>query len=162
MDKIDLYLIHFCNFTSMKFFRQILILFFASVIFFGTVGVNVFVHYCKIDGVDYSFIVPKDDHCNKEEAVESCCVIKKEVSKSEEQLNEDCCSDQVTSFKIASEIFQKELNPNQFVSVSVFKPIIVFAVLTSSFEPDFQYFNFRQPIPKSGKDLLIQNQIFTI
>jgi hypothetical protein len=146
----------------MNFFKQILILFFASVIFFGTVGVNVFAHYCKIDGVDYSFIVPKDDHCFKEAAEESCCLSKVEISTDEEQLNENCCSDEMTSFKIASEIFQKEINAHQFIAVSASVPLLVYAVVVKDFAPDFDYFNFRQPIPKSGRDLLIQNQIFTI
>ncbi len=146
----------------MKFFRQILILFFATVIFVGTVGVNVFAHYCKIDGVDYSFISPKEEHCQKETVETSCCKLDIEIAKDEPQVNEDCCSDQVTSFKISSEIFQKEISQNQII------------VQTSSLEPiyqvcaayevstDLHYFNHRQPIPKWGRDLLIQNQLFRI
>lgn len=146
----------------MKFFRQILVVFFATVIFFGTVGVNVFAHYCKIDGVDYSFIVQKDDHCSKEQAEDSCCLIKMEVEKDVKQLDEDCCSDEVTSFKIASEIFQKEIGTSGVIAVATFKPFEVFSVTAKDYQPNFHYFNFRQPIPKSGRDLLIQNQVFSI
>ena len=149
-------------FTPMKFFRQILILFFAAVIFFGTVGVNVFAHYCKIDGVDYSFIVPKEDHCNKEEATDSCCMAKVEIAKDQEQVNEDCCSDEVTSFKISSEIFQKEINSNHIIALSHYNPTLIHAIAIQDSEPDFNYYNLRQPIPKSGRALLIQNQVFTI
>jgi hypothetical protein len=146
----------------MKFFRQILILFFATVIFVGTVGVNVFAHYCKIDGVDYSFISPKEDHCQKETIEASCCKLDVQVSKEEPQVNDDCCSDQVTSFKISSEIFQKEIGQNQIIALSsTINPIYQ---ISSSFEvnTDLHYFNHRQPIPKWGRDLLIQNQLFRI
>lgn len=146
----------------MKFFKQILILFFATVIFTGTVGVNVFAHYCKIDGVDYSFISPKEDHCNKEKEQESCCLPAIKTSKEETQVNDDCCSDEVTSFKITSELFQKEINNNHIVAVSSpIEPFIYSSIILEE-SPNLNYFNYRQPIPKWGRDLLIQNQLFRI
>ncbi len=146
----------------MKFFRQILILFFASLIFLGTVGVNVFAHYCKIDGVNYSVLVPIEDHCQKEEMKDSCCLVDTKIAKDETQYSEDCCSDQVTSFKISSELFQKDIN-NKFVLAQIYTfPKITQLVASIDVNPDFNYFNFRQPIPKWGRDLLIQNQLFRI
>lgn len=146
----------------MQFFRQILVVFFASVIFLGTVGVNVFAHYCKVDGVDYSFIVQNEDHCSKEQAEDACCMIKIAIEKDAKQLEEDCCSDEVTSFKIASEIFQKEISSSQVIAVSTLRSLEVFLVTAKDYQPNFHYFNDRQPIPKSGRALLIQNQVFSI
>ena len=146
----------------MNFFRQILILFFATVIFTGTVGVNVFAHYCKIDGVDYSFLAPNDDHCVNEETLDSCCMAKVDLVESDLHMQDDCCSDEVNSFKISSEIFQKEYNENQIVISSHFSPMLIPVIAIQDYETDLHYFNLRQPIPKSGRDLLIQNQIFRL
>ena len=146
----------------MKFFRQILIFFFATVIFLGTVGVNVFAHYCKIDGVDYSFISPKEDHCQKETIESSCCKLDVQISKEEPQVNDDCCSDEITSFKISSQIFQKEIGHDQFVAITSSNNPIYDISSFSEANPDLTYFNHRQPIPKWGRDLLIQNQLFRI
>ena len=132
------------------------------VIFLGTVGVNVFAHYCKIDGVDYSFIAPNDDHCVDEQTLDSCCVAKVDVVESPPPTPAPPPPPQVTSFKISSEIFQKEFNKNQIVISSHFSPMLITVIAIQDSEPDFHYFNFRQPIPKSGRDLLIQNQIFRI
>ena len=146
----------------MNFFRQILIFFFATVIFLGTVGVNVFAHYCKIDGVDYSFLAPNDDHCIDEETLDSCCAVETNLADSDLHMQDDCCSDEITSFKISSEIFQKEFNKNQVTIATYDRPMVIEATAVQDCQAELQYFNLRQPIPKWGRDLLIQNQIFRL
>ncbi len=146
----------------MKFFRQILILFFATVIFTGTVGVNVFAHYCKIDGVDYSFILPKEEHCKKEKVETSCCLSDVKTASEAIQIEEDCCSDEVTSFKIASEIFQKEVGNFQLLSFFSSYPSGSYVFVSEKIESSLTYFNAKEPTPKWGRALLIQNQVFRL
>ena len=73
-----------------------------AVLFIGTVGVNVFEHICKEDGISVSYFVNSgedqcgkhhDEHVQKEES-KSCC------HKKESKNDNGCCSDDVEYFKL--------------------------------------------------------------
>lgn len=81
----------------MKFVRVISYLF-AVLLFAGAVGVDVFTHICKKDGVEQAFVINTIDHCESEtEELPDCCQSK------EHQDEDDCCDDEVEHFKIDSD-----------------------------------------------------------
>ena len=77
--------------------RSILLIFFISLLFVGTIGIPVFTHSCQKEGQFTSYFLPLNDHCEKEEISDlpPCC--KKEK---EEKDKKDCCNDETEVFKL--------------------------------------------------------------
>jgi hypothetical protein len=135
---------------------QIVSLTLAIFTFAGSVGVGIFTHFCEKDGIEQSFIIPQKHHCEEEkEAIPACC------QHEEKSLENDCCSDQMDFFQVDFESFQtfSELifapiatfNSNTFIYLA---PVQVEEILVS---------NYANPPPqRTGKQILIQNQVFRI
>ncbi|MBI2257456.1 MAG: hypothetical protein HYU67_00980 [Flavobacteriia bacterium] len=150
----------------MKFLklRQLILLTLLLVFTVTTVGVSVFTHFCKKDGVSRSFFVQKTHQCAPAVEVISCCS-KKENNHCSSRITVEkgkCCSDSFENYKLSSEqenySFSFKLSIlriQEFAVYSEFVPEILLAQTTS---------NLLEPPPKhkSGKEILLFNQVFRI
>jgi hypothetical protein len=136
-----------------------------GLIFFGSVGVSVFSHFCSIKGTDYSFFVKKEDSCkikvSNQVKIESCC--HKKVQESNEKISsEKCCKEEMSVYKLNTENYSKILKLKQHVkyykSFSYFSEL--FPTIFSKEEQIAQ--NENGPPIKSGKKIIIENQVFRI
>ncbi len=74
--------------------KNLFITFLLSIVFIGTVGVRVFTHSCKEDGVFKTYFVQVNNHCeDKKVELPPCCQKEKEKKK-------DCCHDETEVFKL--------------------------------------------------------------
>lgn len=145
----------------MQLTRKISVFIFAFVIFMGSIGVNVFAHFCKVDGVDYSYMVPSSHACAQEKIEESCCHAPKK-EKHETEAKKNCCNEEVKSFRISSELLQKSAPELHTYYVPVATPVnIVFAEVTFHSTPQISFCDTRPP-PKKGQEILILHQVFRI
>lgn len=132
--------------------------------FIGNVGMSVFTHSCKEDGVFRSYFVKTQDHCesNKKELVHPCCQ-PTDLDENEIHLKENnCCNDEVNVFKI-------NLDYCSEYHVAISQVSICELPLNYNFA--FKYINesvksgqsFTDPPPRtSGRELLIKHQVFRI
>lgn len=147
----------------MRWYKQLTILLFAAVIFTGSVGISEFAHFCKVDGVDYSYVLPVKHACKEDVAEkDTCCKAPVKVKENQEQAKSDCCKDEVKSYKISSDIFQK--SAPELIKVYLPSPTPAYVVLAAI---PLETGNGNQPYtqrppPKSGQEILIQNQVFRI
>jgi hypothetical protein len=74
--------------------KGFIIFFFTVVLFIGNIGVPVFTHACKEDGVFRSFFIETADHCEKENVdLPPCC-------ESEKSQEDDCCHDETSLIQL--------------------------------------------------------------
>ena len=74
--------------------KNLFITFLLSIVFIGTVGVRVFTHSCKEDGVFKTYFVQVNNHCeDKKVELPPCCQKEKEKKK-------DCCHDETEVFML--------------------------------------------------------------
>lgn len=130
--------------------------------FLGNVGLRVFTHSCEEDGVFRSYFVELQDHCEDktEEVLPPCCQKEKNTS-CEVKVEDDCCSDEVDVYKISLDYFSQyelaapDLDLAQSVSIRWFQPEFI----SASFNPE----HYIHPPPiRTGREILIQNQVFRI
>ncbi len=141
----------------MNVIRNIFFLAFTLFTFVGSIGVGVYSHFCSKDGLEQSYFVRQAHHCDEEEVVvPSCC-----KHDSKEELKSDCCSDQVQIVQINLDYFQQ-------ISTFIFTPFIVPSTVYEVLEgykiaEVVDKCNLANPPPKlSGRDIIIQNQVFLI
>ncbi len=153
-------LIELLYFCAVKHCRSIIILFFAVSLFVGSVGIHVFEHFCKVDGTEYSFFVPSAHSCEPAKKIKSCCHEK--VEKKSHSFKENCCEEDLISFKITSNFIQKDFQNNQQLAVTSAHQLFIFEVnfmLRNKLVCDFP---INRPPPKKGQEILILNQVFRI
>lgn len=144
----------------MKQLKTLLIISGLLILFVGNIGVNVFKHICKEDGVWTSYFVKtSDDHCEKKAKVlnhvKSCC------SKEEKKEKDGCCNDQTEYFKIKLDFFNDP---------SIVVPHLSAVIIPSHFEFVYseskkEYFSkkyINPPPKKAGRDILTLHQVFII
>jgi len=69
--------------------KSIVLLAALLVLFVGNVGVNVYKHICKMEGVSTAYVIPPaEDHCKKEKPTKKIC-----CSNSKQEQKDDCCND---------------------------------------------------------------------
>lgn len=132
--------------------------------FVGNIGFSVFTHSCEEDGVFRSYFVQLQDHCEDkaEEVLPPCCQKEQKKACDDEQLESDCCNDQVDVYKI---------NMDSFTDYKVTVPDLIFvdngslfishnnASVIANYNPE----HYIHPPPNlSGRDILIRNQVFRI
>lgn len=134
----------------MHLIRNVFILSMVSLLVMGSVGIDVFKHICKEDGVTVTLFVEADHHC-KEEVQASCC------SGHDEK---DCCDDEVQHVQIQPDYFNDFFFPEfHYTAVELnIKP--VFVELSPSEKPLIG--NFPQPPPLSGRQILTHKQVWII
>lgn len=119
-----------------------------------------FEHFCKVDGTEYSFFVPATHSCKPTKKSKSCC--HEEREKQSHSFKENCCEEDLISFKITSNFIQKDFQHNQqYIAIQPQKPF--------NFSANFNLrkelvctFPVKRPPPKKGQEILILNQVFII
>lgn len=87
-----------------------------AIFLIGTMGVTTYKHFCSIDGASVSFFSPKEHVCDDDMMAHSsskdeheCC--EKPAPSTDLMLQDDCCQDEVQSFKISDD-YNFESNAN--------------------------------------------------
>lgn len=144
--------------------HKIVIYVFALVIFTGTIGINKFVHFCLVDGVDYSYVIPQEHVCKPVEIEKSCCHSETTDADDhhDETADDHCCKEDVRSFKIASDFIQKTPSPLDWTLIAPTTAAFFwsYTIPTKSNKPLFGFIS--RPPPKSGREILIDHQVFRI
>jgi hypothetical protein len=152
----------------MNAIKQTSTLILVGILFLGSVGVNVFAHFCKLDGTELSLFTPPAHAC--ETKIESSCCHAPSTSEIH-SANEhgvsasDCCQETNFLFKIATDFSPSE---DAFVVVKG----INFPLATIDSVPmyDFLFSEenatsipfLRPPPSQSGRDIFTSNQQFRI
>lgn len=132
--------------------------------FVGNIGFSVFTHSCEEDGIFRSYFVQLQDHCEDkaEEVLPPCCQKEQKKGCGDEQLESDCCNDQVDVYKINLDFFTdyKVTVPDMiFVENSTLFIFDNNASVIANYNPE----HYIHPPPiLSGRDILIRNQVFRI
>jgi hypothetical protein len=129
-------------------------------VFVGNIGINVFIHSCKEDGIMQSYFLKSEEHCtgiscNEEnKTVKLCCnKIKKK---------EGCCSDEIKTYHVRFDYFEAQ---------DTIFPILPFLPEVFHYSEKFRCDGIENTFSRStkpppdkppGKQLLIQYQIFLI
>jgi hypothetical protein len=132
------------------FYTSIIILF----VFIGNIGVNVFTHSCKEDGESHSIFVKIEHECGADKDIPSCC--KKESEK------KDCCSDEVSFFKVKFDFFHSYDIHIPFLAVVEKQPLIVFEAPFLKEKSITSIYPTRPPPKPSGQEILLLYQNFRI
>jgi hypothetical protein len=139
--------------------KGIIIFFFTVVLFIGNIGVPVFTHACKEDGVFRSFFIETADHCEKEDInLPPCC-------ESEKSQEDDCCHDETNLIQLKLD-YSLTWNQFHFTDYYFFQAPQIQAIFTENSVLSTTTLSTnkgKDPPPKSwGKALLIEQQVFRI
>jgi hypothetical protein len=145
-----------------KVFKNILICFWIAYLFIGNIGVAVFKHYCEEDGVFTSYFINNQNHCSEETSkstLPDCC---KKEQPHKEQINEDCCSDDLQVVKVKLDFFDDDEIHQQITDI-VTTPHIPFKIGFCAENNLAEVWHYVNPPPnKLGRKILIQHQVFRI
>lgn len=144
--------------------HNILIYTFALVIFTGTIGIHKFVHFCLVDGVDYSYVIPQEHTCKPVEEEKSCCHNESasEDEHHDETADDHCCKEDVRSFKIASDFIQKAPSSLDWTCIVPATTPTFWSYITPTKTNKIRSGFISRPPPKSGREILIDHQVFRI
>lgn len=77
---------------------QLISAFFVALLFTGAVGIDVFTHICKEDGIEKAFVINTIDHCESEqEDLPDCC------QSDDHDDEDDCCDDEIEHYQVESD-----------------------------------------------------------
>lgn len=153
----------------MKLSVRFVLCFLAITVFFTSIGLSIFTHFCEEDGAFVSYVLPANDHCGEEEAVEvlpPCC--QKEIETCHTSVpvidQEDCCSDEFSWIKLS--VDQDQWPVVKCKSVWIGQLSQAFSVQQTT-QPTYlcpQVVNNAVDPPPSplGRDILIKHQVFRI
>lgn len=84
---------------------QLISIFFMALLFTGAVGIDVFTHICKKDGIEQAFVINTIDHCESEqEDLPDCCQSLEDQDEDDCCDDEDdCCDDEMDHYKVDSD-----------------------------------------------------------
>ncbi len=136
-----------------------------TLIFVGSVGVSVFAHFCSIDGTDYSYFLKSEEKCapkTVELKQESSCCHEKETDSKIVFKTEKCCKEEVSYYKLNTENYSKIIKLKEHVKY--YKAFSYFSELFPTiFSKEEQIAQIESSPPtKSGKEIIIENQVFRI
>lgn len=139
-----------------------------GLLFFGSVGVNVFAHFCEADGTSISFVAPVEHECAPAVEPAPCCHAEKPIGKMscdprDGAAEKSCCSDQMWNYKIPSD-FQSNntVTEQQQVEAIVPAEIVVEHLVVNENITQVEERFYEAPPPKSGMDILILKQVFRL
>lgn len=141
--------------------KQLLLIFFSVLLFFGNVGISIFTHSCREEGLSKSIFLASND-CNSNLSSDACCEEEEEDACCEEDKN-TCCSDETQIVKLDEKYIQNHGITK--ILISEFDIPTIFYHSTPPFILGEIYLcinNWKEPPPKSRKIILIQNQVFRI
>lgn len=144
----------------MKYFRTIFILGLLSLLFVGNIGVNVFKHICKEDGVSVSYIVDQgEESCDNhsiQHDVPPCC-----HSNEEEEKEDDCCSDEILYFKLHVDA-EQHFVPNFSFSTPAELPAELEWSAAVEYAEQEVSLGYITPPPPDSRELLLLKQVWII
>ena len=132
-------------------------------LFVGSVGISVFEHVCKEDGVSLSFFVNNgESECEKHHDEHQEEVKSKKCCHKEESSEEDgCCSDDMEYFKLKVDLdshAQQKIIP-ELIAAKINSRIIVpeFSTLEDHYTSDYV-----NPPPPKSEEIRINKQVWII
>ncbi len=134
----------------MLLIRNVFLLSIVSLLVMGSVGIDVFKHICKEDGVTVTLFVEADHHC-KEEVQSSCC------SGHDEK---DCCDDEVEHVQIQPDYYNNFFSPEWMAIVT--PKSVSFEFKEEVISEGINVASYPQPPPLSGRQLLTNKQVWII
>ena len=139
--------------------KQVLLIFFSVLLFLGNVGISIFTHSCREEGLSKSFFLASNDRTTNlssdaccEEEEDACC---------EEDKN-TCCSDETQIVKLDEKYIQNHGITKILISEFDIPTIFYHSKNVLSAESHLCINKWKAPPPKSRKTILIQNQVFRI
>lgn len=138
----------------MSLLRSTLLSFGILLLFVGNIGVNIYTHSCKEDGVSISYFVNSgEEHCaNHKEKTPPCC------NRSEKE--SDCCNDELDLVKINLDFYH---TAQEFQCPIITSELIsVFTTYYIAESQSKQISNYEDPPPIPSRELLIRKQVFII
>ena len=142
--------------------KQVLLIFFSVLLFFGNVGISIFTHSCREEGLSKSIFLASND-CNSNLSSDACCEEEEEESccEAEEDKN-TCCSDETQIVKLDEKYIQNHGISKILISEFDIPTIFYHSKNILSAESHLCINKWKAPPPKSRKTILIQNQVFRI
>ena len=143
--------------------KQVLLIFFSVLLFFGNVGISIFTHSCREEGLSKSIFLASNDCntnlssdacCEEEEYEDTCCEVKED--------KDACCSDEVQVIKLDEKYIQNHGITKILISEFDIPTIFYHSKNVLPAEIHLSINNWKDPPPKSRKTILIQNQVFRI
>jgi hypothetical protein len=138
--------------------RSVFILFLVSLFFFTNIGIRVFTHSCKEEGVFKTYFVQVNNHCEEEaKELPSCC------KKEQEKQDKDCCHDETQVFKLKIDYLNYWDNFSFASAVNTIKEEFIFEITPIIFADSNISASISDPPPKpSGREILLQKKVLTI
>jgi hypothetical protein len=138
-------------------FKSVILICISVLLLIGNIGIPIYTHACKEDGV-FRTIFFESKHCEeKQSQLPSCC--QKEKSK-----KDDCCHNETKIIKLKADYstaFSKikvETNEIAFAQNN-----FTFIFSSTLFQNETKKYSGIDPPPRlSGRQILIQNQVFRI
>lgn len=136
----------------------------AVFLFAGSIGFDVFAHFCEEDGLEVSYFVENDTVCEshdhdkhhenqvQHDVHESACCDEEDVG--------SCCTTTATHLQVKLDFFHKILVHPILVAQTNVMP--VWHVSEPLVEEDFTSFSGSDPPPKQGRQLLVEIQQWLI
>ena len=137
--------------------KNLFITFLLSIVFIGTVGVRVFTHSCKEDGVFKTYFVNVNNHCEDEKAeLPPCCQKEKEKKK-------DCCHDETEVFKLKVD-YLSFWDDYSFESISIPETnnFFFFEQIVPADQEILQASNSDPPPKLNGRQILLKKRVLHI
>lgn len=150
----------------MRIVQTLVGIFLIAFIFIGNAGLRVFKHSCEEDGTFTSYILPSEEHCQEKDIEElpTCC--QKEVAEvtccTPENEEDDCCSDEVAIYTVDFDFFQDSDLEIPCIILGEANDIFVFLENRVHITTSSSYCLRPHPDPQSGREILIQHQVFRI
>jgi hypothetical protein len=136
--------------------RTAIAIFLVSFILMGNTGLRVFRHACEEDGVFTSYIIPLEDHCeDHQEDLPVCC-------QKEKEKKDDCCSDEVDIYNVHFDYYQEYQVAIPFFVLPEEALFISLNETSTSVSTKEKKILRPPPLDKSGREILIFNQVFRI
>ena len=143
--------------------KQVLLIFFSVLLFFGNVGISIFTHSCREEGLSKSIFLASND-CMTNQSSDACCEEEEEEDaccEAEEDKN-TCCSDETQIVKLDEKYIQNHGITKILISEFGIPTIFYHSKNILLAEIHLSINNWKDPPPKSRKTILIQNQVFRI
>jgi hypothetical protein len=126
-----------------------------TFLLFGSIGINVFSHSCEENGTFVSYFVEGEHFCeSNHDEVKSCC-----ASDQHQESKDDCCDDEIKSFKLKLDYFQS-VTTTHFIAAE-YNDVYAEADKAVSI-PNLTIANYANPPPISRKRRSTQIQVWII
>lgn len=141
--------------------KQVLLIFFSVLLFFGNVGISIFTHSCREEGLSKSIFLASNDY-NSNLSSDACCEEEEDACCDAEEDKNTCCSDETQIVKLDEKYIQNHRISKILISEFDIPTIFYHSKNVLSEEIHLSINNWKDPPPKSRKTILIQNQVFRI